>query len=265
MRKSFLLIAVVLLASCQAQGPRLPEMLSPYRIDIQQGNVVTQDMVAKLKAGLTRSQVRFILGSPLVVDMFHADRWDYIYLLQRQNRPDERRRLTVIFDGDKLVTIEGDVVLSDRDLEPAARHPDSIPAPKPEAAKPAVKPESVKPAPKPEPVAPAPKPVAPAPKPAAVTPAPKPEPVAPVVKPVPAAPAAKPAEPPVEVSPPAPEPPTSAPGSGTAKPSPSSPAASGGAAPKTDPVNSDAAKPDDTKSGTDNKSGGQRMLDKIGF
>ena len=167
MRKSFLLIAVVLLASCQAQGPRLPEMLSPYRIDIQQGNVVTQDMVAKLKAGLTRSQVRFILGSPLVVDMFHADRWDYIYLLQRQNRPDERRRLTVIFDGDKLVTIEGDVVLSDRDLEPAARHPDSIPAPKPDAVKPvvkpAVKPESIKPAPKPKPET-----VTPAPKPAAV-------------------------------------------------------------------------------------------------
>ena len=204
MRKSLLLIAVVLLASCRAQGPRLPEMLSPYRIDIQQGNVVTQDMVAKLKAGLTRSQVRFILGSPLVVDMFHADRWDYIYLLQRQNRPDERRRLTVIFDGDKLVTIEGDVVLSDRDLEPAARHPDTIPAPKPEAAKPVVKPEPIKPAPKPEPVAPAPKPVAPAPKPAAVTPAPKPEPVAPVAKPVPAA---KPAEPPVEVSPPVSEPP----------------------------------------------------------
>ena len=265
MRKSFLLIVVVLLASCQAQGPRLPEMLSPYRIDIQQGNVVTQDMVAKLKAGLTRSQVRFILGSPLVVDMFHADRWDYIYLLQRQNRPDERRRLTVIFDGDKLVTIEGDVVLSDRDLEPAARHPDSIPAPKPEAAKPAVKPESVKPAPKPEPVAPAPKPVAPAPKPAAVTPAPKPEPVAPVAKPVPAAPAAKPAEPPVEVSPPVSEPPPSASGSGTAKPSPSSPAASGGVAPKPDPVKSDATKADDTKSGPDNQSGGQRMLDKIGF
>ncbi|MCE9639672.1 MAG: outer membrane protein assembly factor BamE, partial [Betaproteobacteria bacterium] len=67
-------------------------MISPYKIDIQQGNVVTQEMVDKLKAGQTRSQVRFVLGSPLVADMFHDDRWDYIYLLQRQGKPDERRR-----------------------------------------------------------------------------------------------------------------------------------------------------------------------------
>ncbi len=119
-------------------------MISPYRIDIQQGNVVTQEMVAKLKAGQTRSQVRFVLGSPLVTDMFHNDRWDYIYLMQKQGKPDERRRLTVIFDGDKLVTLEGDIVLSDKALEPppAPRAPSTItissepkPDPKAEAAK----------------------------------------------------------------------------------------------------------------------------------
>src|SRR4051812_35285290 len=139
MRKSFVLIAALALAGCK-QTPQLPSIISPYRIDIQQGNVVTQEMVAKLKAGMTRSQVRFVLGSPLVTDMFHGDRWDYVYLMQKQGRPDERRRLTVIFDGDKLATIEGDVVIADKELEPAAR---------PEAAKPAPAKPAIAPAPAP--------------------------------------------------------------------------------------------------------------------
>lgn len=126
-------MAVLGIAGCK-QNPQLPAVISPYRIDIQQGNVVTQEMVAKLKAGMTRSQVRFVLGSPLVVDMFHADRWDYIYLLQRQGKPDERRRLTVIFEDDKLLRVEGDVVLTDKSAEPEA------PAAKPPAIKPAAPP-----------------------------------------------------------------------------------------------------------------------------
>jgi outer membrane protein assembly factor BamE len=102
-------------------------------------------MVDKLKAGQTRSQVRFVLGSPLVADMFHNDRWDYVYLMQKQGKPDERRRLTVIFDGDKLLRLEGDVVATDKVLEPAAVAPAkpglaAPPAPTPEAAKPALKP-----------------------------------------------------------------------------------------------------------------------------
>jgi outer membrane protein assembly factor BamE len=147
MRILIILCAALVLAACK-QNVVLPSVISPYRIDIQQGNVVTQEMVAKLKAGMTRSQVRFVLGSPLVTDMFHGDRWDYIYLMQKQGKPDERRRLTVIFDGDKLVTLEGDIVLSDKELEPApAVRPAPVtissepkPAPKPEAAKPAGKP-----------------------------------------------------------------------------------------------------------------------------
>jgi outer membrane protein assembly factor BamE len=143
MRLLIILSAALALSACK-QNVELPSMISPYRIDIQQGNVVTQDMASKLKAGMTRSQVRFVLGSPLVTDMFHNDRWDYIYLMQKQGKPDERRRLTVIFDGDKLVTLEGDIVLTDKALEPApvARPPSTItissepkPEPKAEAAK----------------------------------------------------------------------------------------------------------------------------------
>ncbi len=83
--------------------------ISPYKIDIQQGNYVTQDMVAKLKAGMSRSQVRFALGTPLIVDPFHSDRWDYVYVQQKGGRVLEQRRIIVLFKDDKLVRIEGDV------------------------------------------------------------------------------------------------------------------------------------------------------------
>src|SRR4051812_5759995 len=124
MRILILISAVLVMSACK-QNVQLPSIISPYRIDIQQGNVVTQEMVSKLKAGMTRSQVRFVLGSPLVTDMFHNDRWDYVYLMQKQGKADERRRLTVIFDGDKLVNLEGDVVLNDKPLEtaPAVKPP----------------------------------------------------------------------------------------------------------------------------------------------
>jgi outer membrane protein assembly factor BamE len=181
MRILIILVAAVVIAACK-QSPELPAAISPYKIDIQQGNVVTQEMVAKLKAGLTRSQVRFVLGSPLVTDMFHADRWDYIYLMQRQGKPDERRRLTVIFDGDKLLRLEGDVVMTDKSQEPEvpilkpAASVAPVPKPVVAAPSPAPKAEAAKPAEKPAVVAkPAPKPETPVVAPAAVS---KPEPVA---------------------------------------------------------------------------------------
>ena len=98
-------VLALLLTSCSY----VPSV-SPYKLDVQQGNVVTQDMVAKLKVGMTRSQVKFILGTPLVVDAFHADRWDYVYLNQKAGKLQEQRRLTVIFEQDALKRLEGDVV-----------------------------------------------------------------------------------------------------------------------------------------------------------
>lgn len=105
MRK--LLYCVFLLAGCQSM-PNLPG-LAPHQIDIQQGNYVTQEMVAKLKPGMSRRQVRFALGTPLVADPFHADRWDYVYVLQKGGRTVEQRHIAVIFQGDTLQRIEGDV------------------------------------------------------------------------------------------------------------------------------------------------------------
>ena len=103
-----ILMITLLLAGC-GKVPMLPS-LQPYKIDIQQGNYVTQDMVAKLKPGMTRSQVRFALGTPLIVDPFRTDRWDYVYMLHRQGDLVEQRQVTVVFKGDVLDRIEGDVV-----------------------------------------------------------------------------------------------------------------------------------------------------------
>jgi len=116
-----ILLLSLLLAACSSVST--PQ---PYRIDIQQGNVITQEMVAQLKPGLTRDQVKFILGSPLVADMFHTDRWDYVYMLQPGKGEVQRRRLTVIFEDNKLVRLAGDVVAGDGWLEgPQANPPAS--------------------------------------------------------------------------------------------------------------------------------------------
>ena len=103
-----LIVLIVAIAGCR-QVPMLPG-ISPHKIDIQQGNYVTQDMVAKLKPGMSKSQVRFALGTPLVVDPFRTDRWDYIYVLQKGGKVVEQRRIVVVFQDDKLARIDGDVV-----------------------------------------------------------------------------------------------------------------------------------------------------------
>lgn len=81
--------------------------LSPYRIDVQQGNYVTQDMLAKLKPGMSRSQVRFALGTPLLMDPFRTDRWDYVYTMQKGGEQVAQHVITVVFRGDQLDRIDG--------------------------------------------------------------------------------------------------------------------------------------------------------------
>jgi len=82
---------------------------SVYTVEVQQGNVITQEMVNKLKPGMSRSQVRFVLGTPLVTDAFHPDRWDYYYYLRPSNQSTgEARRFTVIFKNDVLESVHGD-------------------------------------------------------------------------------------------------------------------------------------------------------------
>ena len=81
-----------------------------YRLDIEQGNIVTPEMTVQLKPGMTRRQVRFILGTPLVEDTFHRDRWDYLYVKRNGKEVLGESRLTVEFEGDSLVRLSGDGV-----------------------------------------------------------------------------------------------------------------------------------------------------------
>src|SRR5574340_541162 len=94
---------ISLLAGCS--GFRI----GPHHIDVQQGNALDQDNVARLKPGLNRAQVRFLLGTPLVVDPFRTDRWDYVYLYYKAGKLTEQKHTTLIFEGDTRARIEGDV------------------------------------------------------------------------------------------------------------------------------------------------------------
>lgn len=124
------LFATLFLQGC-SNIPLLPG-LKPYKIDIQQGNFVTQDMLAKLQPGMSRNQVRFALGTPLIVDPFRTDRWDYAYVLYKQGKLVEQRMVTVIFRGEVLDRIEGDVVAGPNiSQSPAAAAP-AAPNPNPE-------------------------------------------------------------------------------------------------------------------------------------
>jgi outer membrane protein assembly factor BamE len=102
-RLSISVLLLGLLAGCSGLN------IGPHRIDVQQGNALDQENVARLKPGLTRSQVRFLLGTPLVVDPFHSDRWDYVYVFHKAGKLAEQRRLSLFFDGDSLIRIEGQV------------------------------------------------------------------------------------------------------------------------------------------------------------
>ena len=104
----------LLLIALLVPGCTYVPLLTPYKMDIQQGNVVTQAMVARLERGMTRGQVRFTLGTPLVVDPFRADRWDYVYLYKKKGSVTEQRRIVVVFRDDRLDRIEGDVVPAER-------------------------------------------------------------------------------------------------------------------------------------------------------
>ena len=103
----FAAILALLLSGC----------LSVYKVEVQQGNVVTQEMIDKLKPGMTPSQVRFVMGTPLIVDPFHQDRWDYYYYLRRSNETSgESQRVTVVFKKDLLIAVQGNTRIKAGDL-----------------------------------------------------------------------------------------------------------------------------------------------------
>jgi outer membrane protein assembly factor BamE len=95
-----------------------------YRMDIQQGNYLEGKTVDKLEAGMTRSQVRYLLGTPMVPDLFDKDRWDYLYYFEGRHKKSARRHLVVFFKDDKVTRFDRDNV-----PESAPQAPDQGPTP----------------------------------------------------------------------------------------------------------------------------------------
>jgi outer membrane protein assembly factor BamE len=91
-------------------------VFTPHRIDIQQGNVVTEEQLALVRPGMNRLQVRDALGTPLLTDAFHPERWDYIFTLRQSGRPLQRRNIVLIFDGDVLKSIDAPELPTEREF-----------------------------------------------------------------------------------------------------------------------------------------------------
>lgn len=108
MRKAIFLSAL-LCAACSNYPASLPS-IKPYKMDIQQGNVVTPKMMMQLRPGMTKAQVKFVMGTPLISDSFHANRWDYFYQMRKDGRIVEQRRVILDFEDEKLTRVRGDVV-----------------------------------------------------------------------------------------------------------------------------------------------------------
>ncbi|TAL26355.1 MAG: outer membrane protein assembly factor BamE [Aquabacterium sp.] len=110
--------ALAMLGACgtSPRGEKFYGLFRPYRIEIVQGNVVTQEMMAQIQPGLGRAQVRDILGSPLLTDVFHADRWDYVFAIRRPGTEVQQRRVSVFFEGDKVARFEAGELPSEREF-----------------------------------------------------------------------------------------------------------------------------------------------------
>ena len=91
-----------------------------YRIDVEQGNIVTQEMVDQLKPAMSRRQVRFIMGTPLMEDSFNQDRWDYPYSIRNGGDVIKQSHVSVFFEGDSLVSVSGDLLPAWASTAPAA-------------------------------------------------------------------------------------------------------------------------------------------------
>lgn len=113
------LVACLALAACGSlggTGNRVASIVTPYKIEVVQGNFVSKEQVEALRPGMSRAQVRDILGSPLVTSIFHADRWDYVFTIRRQGIDAQSRKLSVFFKGEDLDKFEGDTMPSEAEF-----------------------------------------------------------------------------------------------------------------------------------------------------
>ena len=113
---SFALLGLLGVGGCtsavdETQRAWMNKIFRPYVPDVVQGNFISSEQYSKLQLGMTREQVRQIMGTPLLASYFHANRWDYIFEFKRAGQPiSKERHVTIYFDGDKVVKFEGDAL-----------------------------------------------------------------------------------------------------------------------------------------------------------
>lgn len=111
--------ALALLAGCSAVdgvSHRITDAITPYKVEVVQGNFVSKEQVEALQKGMSPEQVRQILGTPLVTSLFHGERWDYVFTLRRQGVEPQRRQLTVFFKDGAMDRAEGDTMPSEAEF-----------------------------------------------------------------------------------------------------------------------------------------------------
>jgi outer membrane protein assembly factor BamE len=118
-RLVLLSLACAGLAACSSfdrASNSLASVITPYKVEVVQGNFVSKEQVEALSPGMSRAQVREVLGSPLITSAFHADRWDYVFTIRRQGVEPQSRKLTVFFKGEDLEKFEGDPMPSEAEF-----------------------------------------------------------------------------------------------------------------------------------------------------
>ncbi len=111
--------ATAVLGACSSVTERTRSALvavTPYKVEVVQGNFVSKEQVDMLKVGMSRQQVREILGTSLLTDVFHKDRWDYVFTIRRQGVEPQQRRLTLFFNGELLARFEGDTMPTEQEF-----------------------------------------------------------------------------------------------------------------------------------------------------
>jgi outer membrane protein assembly factor BamE len=121
--------AALLVAGCAQRDPNRSGLLQPYRTDLPQGNYLTQATLDQVREGMSREQVRFVLGTPLLRHVFHPDRWDYVFRYQFPNGRAELRRATILFKDDRVVSIDAEALPAKEDPNDPA-----LPGYRPQAA-----------------------------------------------------------------------------------------------------------------------------------
>ena len=115
-------VCLAALTACSSSGSLSSSVINPvnwitpYKVDVVQGNFISKEQVEFLKAGMTRAQVKEVLGTPLLSSLFHADRWDYVFTLKRRNVDPQSFKYTVFFKGDQLERFEGDAMPSEAEF-----------------------------------------------------------------------------------------------------------------------------------------------------